>query len=586
MSTASLEASLRLEIAQYQAQLAKARGDAQRFKESIKREGYGLGGALFGKMGTALSGMLPAVGVASAVAGLHSIVSAADDLADAATKLDTTPQTFQRVQAAAEILGGTDMDTVTSALIRLRRQLIDDPGSALAQGLEQVGIKAADFLRLDADEQILQLADAYAKAQQSGVALPLLNEAFGKSFKELIPLLSQGSESIRAYYNETATATDNSIARLAEANDRLDGYIKRVKNWATEATASVLGLGEALLTGGKSLEEGQAKADAAAMKAIAAREAQAREANEKKITADAKAATKAAGIENKPGGGSGGGKGGDPFAEALSKQQRFEDAKRRLEEDSMTRTQKIEALKAQLATQTPEDPFGTAGPGANLEAETKRLELQRELNRLIREQSEEIDKVKQKMSEEQDRFAERFQKQNEAKQSLQEEIQLAAAKARGDTEAVVAMERELAIREKAKEIMASTNASEAQARASAAMLIRLQEQSANQEATKPGQEASAPGHIGGVKKRRYMGGGLDEFARNQQRDGMAGTAFGSDSLSSRRGPLADNSPLASRSSMNAARSDAAESAARNSSRDPNTQLLAAMLELWKTSLSA
>lgn len=48
--SASIESSLRLEIAQYQASLAKAQGDFKAFKDRISREGAGLGTAAFGGM--------------------------------------------------------------------------------------------------------------------------------------------------------------------------------------------------------------------------------------------------------------------------------------------------------------------------------------------------------------------------------------------------------------------------------------------------------------------------------------------------------------------------------------------------------
>lgn len=47
--SASIEASLRLEIAQYQAALAKAKGDAVKFKEDLKRNSADMGAAMLGK---------------------------------------------------------------------------------------------------------------------------------------------------------------------------------------------------------------------------------------------------------------------------------------------------------------------------------------------------------------------------------------------------------------------------------------------------------------------------------------------------------------------------------------------------------
>ena len=480
--SASIEASLRLEISQYQAQIAKAKGDAARFKESLKREGDGLGGALFGKMGSAVSGMLPAVSVSAAVAGLHSIISAADDLADAAAKLDTTPQVFQRVQAAAQILGGTDMETVSSALIRLRRQLIEDPGSALAKGLEQLGIVTADFLRLDADEQSLLLADAYAKAQESGIALPLLNEAFGKSFKELIPLLSQGSAGIKEFYGETLTASDTTIARLGAANDRIDSFINSVKNWATEAAGAVLGLGQAILTGGQSMEDEQARADAAAMKAIQAREAQAQEAIKKKAEADAKAATKAAGVDKKaPASKPPSSKDSttDPFEAILAAQKKLDDAKRQIAEEEMTREEKIADLRERINEEAPVDPFGQTNALDAIQAATRKLELQRELNHLLRDEAKERAQSTAEMQKEAATERANIEKQSKQRQGNRDDemrsLRVLDLRSRGRDREADKLERNEKILKEVERIRQTTGASEEQAVQMAEARVNLED---------------------------------------------------------------------------------------------------------------
>lgn len=234
----------------------------------------GLGSSLGGLKSMAMNA-LPAIGGAAVLTGMRSIVNSMDDIADASVKLNATPEVFQRVQQAAEILGGTDVDTVTAALIRLRRQLIDDPGSDLAQGLKQVGINAADFLRLDADKQLLQLADAFAQAQADGNALPLLNQAFGKSFKELIPLLSAGTAELSAFM-EQARVTSNAVvignAAIADSIDKaIAAEMAAFKEFAGMAFLNVKGL----LTGEDLVGKAVAAADEAVEKARKAREAEA-----------------------------------------------------------------------------------------------------------------------------------------------------------------------------------------------------------------------------------------------------------------------------------------------------------------------
>ncbi len=58
--SASLEASLRLEISQYQAGLAKAQGDLDKFKSAVKKKGSTLGKDLFGGLKNQLAGLATA----------------------------------------------------------------------------------------------------------------------------------------------------------------------------------------------------------------------------------------------------------------------------------------------------------------------------------------------------------------------------------------------------------------------------------------------------------------------------------------------------------------------------------------------
>lgn len=528
--SASIEASLRLEIAQYQEALAKARGEAKKFKDQLKQEGSGLGKNLFGSLKNEFAGLMPAFGAAAAVQGMHSLISAADDLADAATKLDTTPATFQRVQAAAEILGGTDMDTVTSALVRLRRQLIEDPGSALARGLRQVGIETEAFLRLDADEQIAQLADAFAKAQQDGVALPLLNEAFGKSFKELIPLLSQGGDGIREFYSGVITASDGAVARLAAANDRIDVFTKSVKNWATEAIGAVIGLGQALATAGSSMEEEQAQIDEANMKAMRAREAQAEEALNKQAAAEAKGVTKGAGLDvdrTK--------EHNDAIAKAITDtekaQAKLDAAKRRMEEDQMTREEKIAAIKERIAQidAEPVDPFAAESAASQIEKETRKVELQTELNRLLQEQRDLVRQATEDIDAESKAENEKAISRENALASLREEILLMQARARHDDDAVARMERELEIRKRTKQIMDQTGLDEQRARMAATSLVDLADQAEGGGKNKDGKKPM---------RRRMMGGHLSDY------ENLQNSPFGSGSLARGSGPLADRAKVA------------------------------------------
>ena len=136
--SASLEASLRLEIAQYQASLAKAKGDAQKFKDAIKKTGNGLGGDLFGKLQGQFGGLLPAMGISAVVGGFKHITNSMDDLADTALRLNESTEVIQRVGYASEILAGVNAEGLTTSFLKLEKALGDIENSAAIEALLDV----------------------------------------------------------------------------------------------------------------------------------------------------------------------------------------------------------------------------------------------------------------------------------------------------------------------------------------------------------------------------------------------------------------------------------------------------------------
>lgn len=121
--------------------------------------------------------------------------------------------------------------------------------------------------------------------------------------------------------------------------------------------------------------------------------------------ASAKAATKAAGLD-KPGASGGGETGGDPFADTertIEAQRRLEELKRRAAMEQMSTGQKAGLLSAELSNLAKEeatarsDPFGGSEERL-IEIETKRIELQREINELKRQEARETQRASEAAS--------------------------------------------------------------------------------------------------------------------------------------------------------------------------------------------
>ena len=222
--SASLEASLRLDIAQYQEQLAKARGEAKKFRDQLKSDsGKGGGmGSLLGGAGDAIKGMLPAVGVAAIVSGTRAILSEMDDLADASLRLGESTETLQRVQYASKILAGVDLDGVTGSFLKLEKALGDVENAAASKALENYGVSAESLTRLPLDEKMIVLAEAFQKARADGTGYNDLLALLGKSAGDLIPLLEQSGETLRSTFDGAPVIDEATVQRMAEMNDKLE----------------------------------------------------------------------------------------------------------------------------------------------------------------------------------------------------------------------------------------------------------------------------------------------------------------------------------------------------------------------------
>ena len=492
--SASIEASLRLEIAQYQQALAKAKADAAKFKDQLKKTGSGLGGALFGQMGSQLSALLPAASVAAAVGGFKSIATSMDDLVDTALRLNETTETIQRVEFASKRLASVDAEGLTRSFLRLERSLGDIENIQAAKAFEDLGISASQLAALPLDQKVLVIAEAFQKARETGTGYKDIMDLLGKSAGDMIPMLTQGKDAIEAMFAEAPVVIDATVQRLAMANDRIDGMIDKVKSWATEAIGAVIGLATMSADEMVAAQEASDRAFMeAADKRMKASAAILEKEKEIKKEAEKKEETV---VETKK---------ADESEKIATAQQKLREAQKRSDREQMTDAEKIAAIKKDIAAQQASiaafsSISGPDGEMLKIEAERKRIELQRELNRLIQQEGEHRKHAIAKAAEAARAAAEKLNNQNSYKKSLEEEMAILQAKASGNNRLAEQMERELRIRAKAKEIQEQAGVSEQQARNAAERMVGYEERAAKRGEDTPDGKGSKP------MRRRMMGG--------------------------------------------------------------------------------
>lgn len=236
---ATVTAELSLEITRLKAGLDQARAEIRGFKAAAKKEGDGIGSALFGNLKSSLAGFASVGGLTAAAVGVKEILSQYDDIADTALKLNESTEVVQRVGAAAE-LSGSSVGGLAGATLKLEKALGEAGNEKAAAALEHYGVTAAQLASLPLDQKILVLAEAFQKARAEGTGYNDLLALMGKGAGELIPLLAQSREEIEALFAGAAVVDDSAVQRLAQMNDEFDKMVQHAKAFAAIEINSVM----------------------------------------------------------------------------------------------------------------------------------------------------------------------------------------------------------------------------------------------------------------------------------------------------------------------------------------------------------
>ncbi len=171
------------------AQTGQAEGAMRGLAGSVE----GVSGKLLGMKN--LAGSLAGVLSIGAFAGfVRSTVNGIDALNDMA---DATGASIENLSALELMAGrtGTSFDTVGAALVKFNQTLqAATPGSAAEQSLKQIGLSVAELKRLDPAEALRQTAVALNGYADDGDKARLVQELFGKSVREVAPLLKDLAE--------------------------------------------------------------------------------------------------------------------------------------------------------------------------------------------------------------------------------------------------------------------------------------------------------------------------------------------------------------------------------------------------------
>lgn len=182
MAVATLSIDLVAKLASFEQDMGKAARAADKTAAQIA--------GAFGIIKAAAGGLAAGIGVGGLVAFTRSTIDSLDALNDLK---DATGASIENISALEDVAvrTGTSLDTVATSLVKFNGVLKDaKPGSDAAQVLERLGLSAQELRRLDPAEALRQTAVALAGYADDGDKARIIQELFGKSLREVAPLLT------------------------------------------------------------------------------------------------------------------------------------------------------------------------------------------------------------------------------------------------------------------------------------------------------------------------------------------------------------------------------------------------------------
>lgn len=212
----------------------------------LKNASPELGEKLEGVAGSGKFMALGIAGVAAAVVASLAMITRgfaerADEAGKSAQKIGLSVEAFTRLKYAAE-LADVPVEGLEKGLGQLAKNMQESlwtPSSAAARTLDELGIKAADAngnLR-PLNDVLEEAADKFSKMPDGPEKTAAAMNLFGKSGKDLIPLLNQGKAGIAELEKEAdklgVTLTEQDAAAAEKFNDnlkRMNAGFEGVKN--------------------------------------------------------------------------------------------------------------------------------------------------------------------------------------------------------------------------------------------------------------------------------------------------------------------------------------------------------------------
>tara|TARA_Y100001937_G_C7131822_1_gene337886 strand:+ start:1490 stop:3184 length:1695 start_codon:yes stop_codon:yes gene_type:complete len=220
--------------------LEKGLGQLSRKSDATAGAMKRLKGAAGGAIG-ALKSFLPVLGVVGLAKLGNDVLQLGDKLQKLSVTTGVSVETLDKLRQASQ-KAGTDFTALQKAMPVLAKNMQDasDGVGTAKEAFDRIGFSAVDSSgKLKTmDQAIFEIADLMNKTTDPALNLANASEIFGSTLgRKLIPLLKEGSESIKAY---NTGFTQESAEKMATFNDAVTELGEQFRIVAIELTTLIL----------------------------------------------------------------------------------------------------------------------------------------------------------------------------------------------------------------------------------------------------------------------------------------------------------------------------------------------------------
>lgn len=198
-----------------------------------KVQGMSKGLRIAGAAMTAVGGIITGV----AIKGVIAYARMGDEVHKMSLRTGFATETLSRLKYAAG-LGGASLATVEKAAKRMAATIYDagEGLSTAVDAMDNLGISVEDFEGLNPEEQFMKFAGAIASVEDASERSALAQRIFGRAGTEMLPMLSEGTEGLKAMMAEAekfgpifGQEAAEAAAKLTDTMSQLKGSMDKVK---------------------------------------------------------------------------------------------------------------------------------------------------------------------------------------------------------------------------------------------------------------------------------------------------------------------------------------------------------------------